>query len=107
MQHFTAPQLKTYLDQAGDNAPLLIDVREPWEYDIVHIQDSRLVPLDRLGSLVEDIPPDRELVMICHHGIRSRQAGMLLERQGFTRVINLTGGIDAWSRQVDPSLPCY
>ncbi|MCG5513391.1 rhodanese-like domain-containing protein [Ectothiorhodospira shaposhnikovii] len=107
MQHLSAPQLKAYLDQAGDPAPLLIDVRESWEYDIAHIPGSRHVPLGRLGTLVEDIPPDTELVMICHHGIRSRQAGMLLERQGFTRIINLTGGIDAWSRQVDPSLPCY
>ncbi|SEQ27226.1 Rhodanese-related sulfurtransferase [Ectothiorhodospira magna] len=107
MQHLSPPQLKAYLDQTKDPAPLLIDVREPWEYEIARVPGSRLVPLGQLQSLVEDIPPDRELVMICHHGIRSRHAGMLLERQGFTRIINLTGGIDAWSRQVDPDLPCY
>lgn len=106
MQRLSARALWTHLDHAA-TPPLLLDVREPWEYDIVHLPGSHLCPLARLPEHAETLDPQAEIVLICHHGIRSRQAGLWLEHQGFSRLINLEGGIDAWAREVDPTLPVY
>lgn len=106
MQELGPTQLKAYLDRSTE-APLLIDVREPWEFGLARIEGSRLVPLREVPTLLSELDPEAELVMICHHGIRSRHAGRFLEQHGFERVINLAGGIDAWSREVDPSVPQY
>lgn len=106
MRELRPTQLKAYLEQCAEE-PLLIDVREPWEYGLARIEGSRLVPLQQVPGLVGEIDPGAELVMICHHGIRSRHAGRFLEQHGFDRIINLAGGIDAWSREVDPSIPLY
>ena len=88
-------------------APLLLDVREPWEYGIVHLPDSKLIPMHELPLKLLDLDPARETVIICHLGIRSRVAAHFLEQQGFTNVINLLGGIEAWAVDVDRSLPRY
>jgi rhodanese-related sulfurtransferase len=92
----------------------LLDVREPWEYQRCHIEGSQLVPMReiaaRAGELAERLrAPDAaaEVVVICHHGGRSMQVAMFLERQGFSEVINLAGGVDAWARTVDPGMPVY
>ena len=85
--------------------PLLLDVREPWEYRIVHLEGSTLVPMRQIPQQAEALDPDRETVVICHHGIRSRQVARFLESRGFSNVINLAGGIDAWARNTDPELP--
>src|SRR5690349_4753329 len=85
--------------------PLLLDVREPWEFSIVHLPDSRLIPMHELPLKFLELDPSRETVIICHHGIRSRVAAHFLEQQGFTNVINLLGGIEAWRVDVDRSLP--
>lgn len=106
MRNLSPLDLKAYLDQT-EPAPLLIDVREPWEFQIARIEGARLVPLNTVPRLLDELEPDQELVVICHHGVRSRHAAFFLEQNGFTRVINLAGGIDAWSRQVDPSIPVY
>ena len=82
-------------------------MREPWEYQLARIEGSRLVPLRQVPVLLEELDPEAEVVVICHHGIRSRHAGRFLEQHGFARVINLAGGIDAWSREVDPAIPLY
>ncbi len=97
-------ELKTYLERAR---PLLLDVREPWEYRIAHLKGSTLIPMrDLLGRLPE-LDPERETVVICHHGIRSRQVAYVLERYGFKNVINLEGGLAAWAEEVDPAMPRY
>jgi adenylyltransferase/sulfurtransferase len=85
----------------------LLDVREPHEHAIAHIDGASLMPLRTIPARVQDIPRDRAVVVYCHHGMRSRMAGEFLVDQGFGEVVNLSGGIDAWSVEVDPSLPRY
>lgn len=106
MKNVNAAELKHLLEQ-GEALPLLLDVREPWEYDHCHIDGSRLLPLAQLPEGLEDFAKDSTIVVICHHGIRSYNAACFLEQQGFTDVINLEGGIDAWARDVDPHMPTY
>jgi len=105
MRHFSPIDLKTYLDTGKQ--PLLLDVREPWEFEICQIEGSQLLPMRQIPAKTETIDPHQEIVVICHHGIRSRQVGYFLERTGFTQVINLTGGLEAWAREVDNKMPTY
>ena len=99
-------ELKTYIGETN-TPPLLIDVREQWEYDVVHLPDSELIPMSQLPAQLNRLNRDAEIVVICHHGIRSRAAAIYLEQQGFKKVINLKGGIDAWAKDVDHSMPTY
>jgi sulfur-carrier protein adenylyltransferase/sulfurtransferase len=85
----------------------LIDVREPYEWRIARIEGARLIPLGRIGASASAIARDRDVVLYCHHGARSRTAGEALVAQGFDRIWNLSGGIDRWSQEVDPSVPTY
>jgi molybdopterin/thiamine biosynthesis adenylyltransferase/rhodanese-related sulfurtransferase/molybdopterin converting factor small subunit len=98
-------EFKAMLD-AG-TAPLLIDVREPHEYDICRIEGSVLIPLGDLPARVSELDPTVELVMQCRSGVRSGKAAAFLRERGFRSVHNLTGGILAWIDQVDPSQPKY
>jgi rhodanese-related sulfurtransferase len=107
MNQINASQLKAWLDDGARDQPVLLDVREPWEYEKARIEGSRLVPMREVPARMAEIDEDKEVVAICHHGGRSMQVAMFLERQGFKSVHNLTGGIDAWSRTVDPSVPTY
>ena len=104
MRHFSAAQLAEHLQQ---HTPLLLDVREPWEFNTCHIPQSELVPMAQIPARMQDFDSEREIVLICHHGIRSRQVGMYLEANGFSNLINLSGGIDAWAQQVDRDMPIY
>lgn len=106
MQEYSARQLHQYL-ASTDSDPLLLDVREPWEFRICHLGGSRLIPMGQLPSAMEALDPDRETIVICHHGIRSRQVARYLEYQGFECVINLSDGIAAWARDVDRQMPTY
>jgi len=99
-------ELSDYLAQAAAQ-PLLLDVREPWEFEICHLPGSELVPMGQVPNAINGLDRQRETVVICHHGIRSRQVCYYLEHMGFTNVVNLEGGIDAWSREIDPSLDTY
>ena len=85
----------------------LIDVREPHEWRIGRIDGAQLMPLGGIYAWAATLDPNREVVLYCHHGQRSRAAADFLCAQGFTRVSNLTGGIDRWSAEVDPSVPKY
>ena len=87
--------------------PALLDVREPYEWTIARLPDAKLVPLDALPHAVSTLDPSAELVVYCHHGIRSAAAVTWLRERGFRRARNLTGGIDRWSREVDPSTRRY
>jgi adenylyltransferase/sulfurtransferase len=89
------------------NAPIVVDVREPYEWAIGRIPGARLVPLNSLPQAVSSLDRDAELVVYCHHGVRSAAAATWLRDQGFIRVRNLVGGIDRWSLEVDPSLRRY
>jgi rhodanese-related sulfurtransferase len=107
MQQITPTQLRAWLDDAGRQKPVLLDVREPWEFERARIEGSQLVPMREVPARVGEIDDDKEVVAICHHGGRSMQVALFLEKQGFKRVHNLAGGIDAWSRTVDASVPTY
>jgi adenylyltransferase/sulfurtransferase len=87
----------------------LLDVRQPWEHEHAALPDSTLLPLVELPARAREVrPPAGALVVVyCHHGIRSRSAAALLERLGRDDVVSLHGGIDAWSREVDPAVPRY
>jgi adenylyltransferase/sulfurtransferase len=85
----------------------LVDVREPAEHATAHLAGAVLIPLHTLPQQVESLPRDREIILHCHHGMRSEMAGNFLLAQGFSRVSHMVGGIDAWSMDVDPSVPRY
>ena len=106
MREFTASELQGYLETAPAR-PLLLDVREPWEFDKAYIEGSTLVPMRTIPGCLQDFNPDQEIVVICHHGIRSRMIGLHLENHGFSNIINLTGGVEAWAREVDPHMASY
>ncbi len=107
MKQLTATQLKAWLDDPSREPPLLLDVREPWEFDVVRIPDAKLVPMRAIPARHQELARDAETVVICHHGARSYQVALFLEQQGFGNVINLYGGMAAWSRDVDPAAPTY
>src|SRR5581483_12474995 len=85
----------------------LLDVREPWEYQAAHIPGSVLIPLGQLQSRMNELDPSREIVTVCHHGIRSQTALAFLVRSGFKSVKNLTRRIDAYPLNADPTAPRY
>lgn len=105
MRHFSPQQLKDHLTQGGQ--PLLLDVREPWEFDYCRIEGSELIPMGQIHLQLDDIDPEAEIVVICHHGIRSRQVAYYLESQGFNDVINLEGGVERWAQDVEPTMRRY
>ena len=98
---------KDVREQLTDNAGQLLDVRETWEYALVHLPGARHVPMAELPSRLRELDPDRPVIVYCHHGIRSWHAACFLMEHGFDQVANLAGGIDAWSRDLDPALPRY
>jgi rhodanese-related sulfurtransferase len=102
----TPQQLAEYLTHA-DPAPLLLDVREPWEYQICHLDGSLLLPMHDIPAACGQLDTQREIIVICHHGIRSRSVASYLERESFGNVVNLSGGVAAWARDVDPRMPVY
>ena len=112
MRHFTPVQLQAYLQSVSDNnsvAPLLLDVREPWEFEHCQLENSILVPMRQVPDYADSgkLKANEETVVICHHGIRSRQVAQYLETVGFTNLINLTGGVAAWAYEVDPNMKRY
>jgi rhodanese-related sulfurtransferase len=97
--------LKRRRDQGEDL--FVLDVREPQEVEIAPFPGAVHIPLGDIPSRLTELDLDRETVVVCHHGMRSAQVAMYLARMGFVRVLNLTGGIDAWSTDADPSTPRY
>jgi rhodanese-related sulfurtransferase len=91
----------------GGDAPLVLDVREPEEFELAHVEGARLMPLSRFDEWAATLDPSAEIVFMCHHGIRSAQVCAVLSRQGFTNLYNLAGGIDRWSCEVDRRVPRY
>ena len=102
----TATEVHRHLQQT-DPPPLLLDVRESWEFTTCRIDGSELLPMGRIPSEFSQLDPGRETIVICHHGVRSYQVAIYLERQGFSNLINLSGGVAAWAREVDPSMATY
>jgi rhodanese-related sulfurtransferase len=90
------------------NAPTLLDVREPWEFQTASLPASLLMPMGEVAARAHtELDPDQQIVVLCHHGARSLNVTMWLRNQGFENVQSLAGGIDAWSRSIDPTVPRY
>ena len=106
MREFSALQLKAYLDSC-EQQPLLLDVRQPWEFYVCKIENSVLVPMSTIPTEIESLDLNRETVVICHHGIRSRSVGRYLEQAGFNNIINLSGGMAQWAKTVDTQMATY
>lgn len=96
--------LKRALDT---RAATVVDVREPWEAEIAKIEGSILIPLGEFTARGKELPQDKPVLVMCHHGGRSMQATQWLRRHGYVRASNVAGGIDAWSREIDPAVPRY
>ena len=102
----TPIELKARLDQ-GKNFRL-IDVREADEWAVARLPQAELVPLSKFQQLaVQELAPEETIVLYCHHGMRSARAQSFLKAQGYAHVLNLTGGIDAWAAQVEPTMKRY
>lgn len=87
--------------------PILLDVREPYEYEICHLEGAKLIPVGQIPDRMKELDPSRSIVVYCHHGIRSAAVTRILRGAGYAGVTNLKGGIEAWRQQVDPSMPGY
>jgi len=107
LQNVTAPDLAASLAKGEGGVPLLLDVREPWEFQICRIDGSVSMPMNTVPERLSELDADWPIVCICHHGVRSMDVGLFLKRNGFSRVINLSGGVHAWATQVDAQMPTY
>jgi rhodanese-related sulfurtransferase len=107
MKQITPAQLAAWVADKSRARPQLLDVREPWEFDTCSIAGSLHVPMGDIPARRDEIDAERDVVVICHHGGRSMQVAMFLEQNGFSKVHNLAGGVDAWAKSVDPAMPVY
>jgi rhodanese-related sulfurtransferase len=107
MTQISPSELRVWLADSARHKPQLLDVREPWEFRTCRIGDSQLIPMREIPARIVELDPRADTVVICHHGTRSMQAAYFLERMGFESVFNLSGGVDAWARTVDPAMPVY
>jgi len=102
----TVAQLQSYL--ADPHPPLLLDVREPWEYATAHIEGSTLIPMNEIPARAhQELDEEAPILVLCHHGARSLSVAAWLRQQGFDKAQSVSGGIDAWSRTIDPAVPRY
>ncbi|MCG8323883.1 MAG: hypothetical protein MI673_00065 [Thiotrichales bacterium] len=93
--------------KSDTEAMQILDVREPWEFEICRIEGSRNIPMNDIPGQLENIDREQTIAVVCHHGMRSLQIAGFLEANGFTRVLNLQGGIHAWAETVDPAMEKY
>lgn len=107
MQQLRASQLAQWLADDSRPDPLLLDVREPWEFELCHLDGAQHMPMQQVPVRFGELNPDQDIVVICHHGARSMQVGMFLESRGFAAINNLAGGVEAWATEVDPSMRRY
>ncbi|HWU83938.1 MAG TPA: rhodanese-like domain-containing protein [Rhodocyclaceae bacterium] len=107
MQQISAPELAAWLRDETRAKPVLLDVREPWEFETCRIDGAQSLPMRSIPQRIAELDADAEIVAICHHGMRSMQVAAFLEQNGFARLYNLQGGVAAWAAQVDPAMPTY
>lgn len=104
-------ELQALCTAGAQSAPLLLDVREPWEAQLASIRIAgvadKLLPMGQVPERLDELDPQQPVIVYCHHGMRSMQVVAFLQRQGFETVYNLAGGIEAWSLEADPSVPRY
>lgn len=99
------PEAAQQLQKNGE--AVLLDVREPWERQTASIEPSRHIPMADIPAHLQELDPDERLIVFCHHGVRSMNVTAWLRQQGFERVQSMAGGIDRWSRFIDPKVPLY
>jgi len=111
MNELHVHELTPFIEAQAGERPLLLDVREPWEVALAALRlpgaAALNIPLGQLPERIAELDRSQSVVCICHHGMRSRQAVAFLLHHRFESVYNLAGGIDAWSTQVDPTVPRY
>jgi len=107
VRQLSAPQLHAWLADPSRTPPLLLDVREPWEYQIAHLNNAQLMPMNTVSEQMQILDKQAPVVVICHHGVRSMHVARLLEHHQFTDLYNLSGGIDAWAHSVDLEMAVY
>jgi rhodanese-related sulfurtransferase len=107
MKQIAAAELAAWLGDASRAQPVLLDVREGWEVQTCAIAGSTHIPMGEIPARAGEVDKEREIVVICHHGGRSMQVAMYLEKNGHAKVHNLAGGVDSWAKTVDPSMPVY
>jgi rhodanese-related sulfurtransferase len=107
VESLSARSVKQLLTERPKGEYVLLDVREPAERATAAIEPSLYIPMSEVPDRLAELPHDRKLIVYCHHGSRSAMVGAYLEGEGFASVANLEGGIDAWSQDVDPSVPRY
>lgn len=107
MRQLQAIQLAERLADAGQAPPLLLDVREPWEFELCRIAGAVSMPMGSVPARLTELDEAADIVLICHHGMRSAQVGLFLEHHGFQNISNLMGGVAAWADQVEPGMPRY
>lgn len=107
IEQLPATALHEWLADKKRAAPLIVDVRESWEHAICKLPDAQLVPMQQVPARIDELPRERDIVVVCHHGMRSYQVAEFLAGEGFTRLYNLSGGIAAWAEEVDPEMAQY
>ncbi len=105
LSNLTPAQIRDALASRSD--VVLVDVREPAEHAIARIDGATLIPLRTLPQELHALPREKEIILLCHHGMRSEMAGDFLLAQGFPRVSHMVGGIDRWSDEIDPAVARY
>ncbi len=112
MEQLPVREVKALLARLGPGSdPVILDVREPWEVHLASLQldgaRTVCIPMQQLPQRLSELQPSQPILGLCHHGIRSLQVVAFLERQGYEQLYNIAGGIDAWSQEVDSSVPAY
>ena len=107
ISNLTTPELAVWLENAARKKPVLLDVREPWEFQTCHIDGALTMPMNTIPDKLSELDAEQPIVCICHHGVRSMQVALFLKQHGFTQISNLTGGVHAWAQQVDGTMPIY
>jgi rhodanese-related sulfurtransferase len=106
MKQLSVRELEERLAAPGD-PPVILDVREGWELNICALPGSVHIPMGQVPARAGELDPDRETVVVCHHGVRSLRVAHFLESRGFQNLYNLQGGVDAWAREIDPAMHKY
>ena len=101
-----SPELVHEMIDTGED-PILLDVRDDWEWEHAHLEGAIHIPMDELAGRIGELDPRSEIIVYCHHGDRSIDGCLLLWEHGFRKVRSLTGGIEAWSELIDPTVPKY
>lgn len=106
MDYEIQPEEVKRLCDAGEELTFL-DCREPWEYQAAHIDGTKHIPMQDIPARIQELDPDDHIVVICHHGVRSMNVTSWLRLQGYEKAQSVAGGIDRWSRVIDPRVPTY